>query len=70
MRTMSVEMIPNKSYLEPFVENINNVYVQIKHNEYSPNTEYLFNNGTNSTQSNLNQSIANMEAMEKMASGY
>jgi hypothetical protein len=35
-------IVANKEVLESVLSQINNVYKQIKKNEHSPNTEYLF----------------------------
>ncbi|MDA9072385.1 hypothetical protein N9K75_00765 [bacterium] len=68
MSTMYVqEIISNKSQIEYFVKNISYIYAQIKQNEHSPNTEYLY---TNITQSNLEQTVANLEMMNKMGESY
>ena len=62
MRTMSIEMIPNKECLEHFIFNINQIYAQIKCNEHSPNTDYLFDDNNNAN-NNINQTIAKLDAM-------
>ena len=55
---MNIEMIQNKSVLQPVVEQINHIYKQIKTNEVSPNTDYLF--------SNLDKESAFQESMKRM----
>jgi len=40
----TVEIVSNKIMIQNVVENINEIYKQIKKNEDSPNTEYLFSN--------------------------
>jgi hypothetical protein len=40
----TVEIVSNKIMIQNVVENINETYKQIKKNEDSPNTEYLFSN--------------------------
>lgn len=40
---LTVELVSNKKMVELAVSNINNIYRQIKKNEVSPGTDYLFN---------------------------
>jgi hypothetical protein len=54
----SVELIADKRKVELAITNINDIYCQIKKNEESPNTEYLF--------SGLDQKNAFAKSMEKM----
>ncbi len=54
----------NKQILQNVAENIDLVYKQIKKNEKSPNTDYLFHNLE--TQHNLEQSVRKMEMMNAM----
>ena len=55
-------MIPNKDSIEKIVSNIDNIYKQIKKNEESPNTDYLF---ANTKQSNLEKTIHKMDIMNQ-----
>ena len=41
---MSIQVINNKQTVSNVIDNIEMIYKQIKKNEVSPNTEYLFNN--------------------------
>lgn len=61
-----VELITaaNKPVLSTVVSKINQVYKQIKKNEESPNTEYLFNNLD--SQHQLERSIKKMEMLQSM----
>jgi len=61
---INVEIIANKSVLENVVLQINNVYKQIKKNEHSPNTEYLFSGIER--ENNLEKTIMKMEMMNAM----
>jgi hypothetical protein len=40
----NIELMPNKQLIQNVVEKINTVYKQIKKNEQSPKTDYLFAN--------------------------
>ena len=52
-----------KDFVRPIVERVDALYKQIKKNEVSPNTDYLFKN----IQANhLEQSLAKLEAMNRM----
>ncbi len=63
MPSMSTPLISNKPQLEHFVNNIHHIYGQIKKNEHSPHTDYLY---TNTKQTNIENTIANLEAMNNM----
>jgi hypothetical protein len=54
----SVELISDKRKVELAITNINDIYCQIKKNEESPNTDYLF--------SGLDQKNTFAKSMEKM----
>jgi hypothetical protein len=64
---MNIEMISDKTLVKTVVEKINNVYKQIKTNEVSPNTEYLFSNLDN--ENTFEESMKRMELMNKMMDG-
>jgi hypothetical protein len=55
-------MIPNKVGVEKIVSNIDTIYKQIKRNEDSPKTDYLF---ANTTQTNLEKTIQKMDIMNQ-----
>ena len=60
----NIEMITDKVLLNTVVEQINNIYTQIKVNEESPNTEYLFSNLD--TKNTFEQSMKKMEIMNSI----
>jgi len=60
----NIEMITDKNLLQTVVDKINNVYKQIKKNEVSPNTDYLFSNVDK--QNTFEQSMQRMELMNKI----
>jgi hypothetical protein len=60
----NIELISDKTLLNTVVEQINNIYTQIKKNEESPNTEYLFSNLE--SQNSFEQSIKKLEIMNRM----
>jgi hypothetical protein len=61
----NVEIVSNKEVLQVVVENIDDIYKQIKKKEESPNTDYLFI-GLNEKQQNLQQSLIKMKMVENM----
>ena len=63
----NIELITDKSLLNTVVEKIDNIYIQIKKNEESPNTDYLFSNLDQ--KNTFEQSIKKMEIMNNMIGG-
>lgn len=61
---IDIELIIKKELIQNIVEKIDEVYKQIKKNEHSPNTEYLFNNLDKET--NFEKSIRKLEIMGSM----
>jgi hypothetical protein len=60
----NIELTTNKQTIQNVVEKINQVYKQIKKNEKSPNTDYLFANLEK--QNTFEQSMKKMEMMNSM----
>jgi len=60
----NIELTTNKQIIQNVVEKINQIYKQIKKNEKSPNTEYLFANLEK--QNTFEQSMKKMEMMNSM----
>jgi len=60
----SIDIISNKNELESIVKKINVIYKDIKKNEISPQTDYLFT-GTSAKQSNLEKTIDKLDRMNK-----
>ena len=61
----NIEIITNKTELESIIKKINVVYKDIKKNEQSPKTDYLFN-GTTSN-SSLEKTIERLDKMSHIA---
>ena len=64
---LSVELVSNKKMVELAVNNINNIYRQIKKNEVSPRTDYLFN-GLNK-QNELEKSLEKLKMVNSITMG-
>lgn len=62
--TENIELISQKEILKNVLEKINSIYKDIKRNEVSPGTDYLFN-GIEKTENNFEKSIEKMEIMNK-----
>jgi hypothetical protein len=56
--------MPNKQMIQVAIDKINDIYKQIKKNEESPNTEYLFANLA--TEHSFEQSIRRMELVNSL----
>jgi hypothetical protein len=61
------EIVSDKIVLESVIEHIDNVYKQIKKNEQSPNTEYLFSGLER--ENNFENTVQKMELMNSMDFG-
>jgi len=59
-----IELISNKQIIQNVVEKINQIYKQIKKNEESPNTDYLFANLEK--QNNFEKTLKKMELVNSM----
>lgn len=65
--SLDEEMIKEKEKIEFIKTKINNIYKQIKKNEYSPKTDYLYKNIKNN---NLDDTIRKLEKMNSFESGF
>ena len=61
------DIVKDKSKIQVITQNINKIYKQIKKNEHSPGTEYLYQN-VKST--NLEKTIAKLETMNNLGAEY
>ena len=59
-----IELVSKTELVRNIVEKIGEIYKQIKKNEQSPGTDYLFNNLEKAT--NFEKSIRKLEIMEAM----
>jgi hypothetical protein len=59
-----VEIVSNKEILQMVVEKIDQIYKQIKKNEESPGTDYLFSNLD--SKNNFTDSVNKMKMMENL----
>jgi hypothetical protein len=66
--TASVDIVTNHEVLKMVVDKIDNIYKQIKKNEESPGTEYLFSNIN--SHNTFNDSVKKIKIMENMNFGY
>ena len=60
---MTREMITNKDKIQCIVDKINVVYKDVKKNEITPNTDYLF---AGTTKSNLDKTIERLDKMKEI----
>jgi hypothetical protein len=65
--SLNEEIIKDKSKLQVITNNINKIYKQIKENEHSPGTDYLYHNMKSS---NLEKTIAKLEKMNSLGEEY
>jgi hypothetical protein len=60
----TIELMPNKPMIQNIVSKIDEIYKQIKKNEKSPNTEYLFANLQN--ENAFEKSLKKMQLMNSI----
>jgi hypothetical protein len=61
------EIVKDKNKIQVISKNINKIYKQIKKNEHSPGTDYLYQNVS---ASNLEKTIARLETMNSLGAEY
>jgi hypothetical protein len=61
------DIIKDKKKLQVITHSIHKIYKQIKKNEYSPGTDYLYQNVN---ASNLEKTIAKLETMNNLGAEY
>ena len=64
---MDEEIVKDKTKILLITQNINKIYKQIKKNEHSPGTDYLYQNVKSS---NLEKTIAKLETMNNLGAEY
>ena len=65
--SLDEDIVRDKNKLEAITKNINKIYKQIKKNECSPGTDYLYQN---IKASNLEKTIAKLETMNNLGDEY
>ena len=60
------ELISSRIDINKAISKIDIIYLQIKKNEESPATDYLFNNSFTDTEKNLKNTIAKLEKMDSL----
>jgi hypothetical protein len=65
--SLDEEIVKDKAKIAVITQNISKIYKQIKKNEYSPGTDYLFKN---SKASNLEKTIEKLEKMNSLGEEY
>jgi hypothetical protein len=60
----NIDVMNNKQLVQSIIDKINSIYKQIKKNEDSPNTEYLFANLQ--TENTFEKSMRKMELLNSM----
>ena len=65
--SLQEEIVRDKNKMLTIIQNINKIYKQIKKNEHSPGTDYLYQN---IKQSNLEKTIQKLETMNNLGAEY
>jgi hypothetical protein len=65
--SLEEEIVKDKEKVLTIVKNINKIYKQIKKNEHSPGTDYLYQN---MKATNLEKTIAKLETMNNLGAEY
>jgi hypothetical protein len=65
--SLEEDIVRDKNKISVIIKNINKIYKQIKKNEHSPGTDYLYQNIKSS---NLEKTIAKLETMNNLGADY
>jgi hypothetical protein len=61
------EIVKDKNKIQVITQNIHKIYKQIKKNEHSPGTDYLYQN---TKETNLEKTIEKLEMMNSFGENY
>ena len=65
----SIDIVQNETQVKTVVSKMDTVYKEVKKNEVTPATEYLFHGMEGQTRSNLDKTIERLEKMNEMTGG-
>ena len=64
---LSTDIINKKPLIERIIKKIDFVYRDVKKNEITPDTDYLFNGTSSGARSNLDKTIERLDKLSKIS---